>query len=63
MARVIRIDNKYEKEVAHKECGAVVGYYDTEVQSEKHTDYTGDSDIYYFIVCPNCGKKLHVSKY
>lgn len=60
MARVIKIDDKQEKEVTHKDCGAVIGYFQNEVQFKRHYDYTGDYDVYNYITCPHCGKKVWV---
>jgi hypothetical protein len=63
MPRLIEIDKSKEKKVTHGECGAVIGYFLNEVQKGTYTDYGGGTDAYYFIICPNCGKKIEVNKY
>ena len=61
MAKVIRIDKKKAKRRTHNECGAVVEYFESEVQSFTHHDYGGGSDLVYYIVCPHCGKQIQWS--
>jgi hypothetical protein len=58
MAKVIRIDKTKAKRKTHNDCGAVVEYFETEVQSYTKTDYGGGTDIYYYIICPNCSGKI-----
>lgn len=60
MARVIRIEPELEKQVTHKKCGALIGYYPKEVQSSVYHDYGGGSDTWYYIICPNCSEKIEV---
>lgn len=54
MARIIRIDKELEKELTHKKCGAVIGYYEREVDYKNYPDYGGGNDRYGHIVCPHC---------
>ena len=54
MTRLIKIDKDQEKEVTHKKCGAVVGYFENEVTYKVFDDYGGGSDVYGQITCPNC---------
>jgi len=61
MAKVVRIDKTKMKRVTHSSCGAVVEYFENEVQSFIRTDYGGGSDMVYYIVCPNCGKQIQWS--
>jgi len=63
MARIIEIDKSTERKVTHRDCGAVIGYFQNEVRHETHYDYGGGSDLYYYIPCPNCGKKVEVKGY
>lgn len=63
MARLIKISKEEEKRVTHKECGAVIGYYKSEIQETVYHDYGGGSELIYFIICPNCGKRIEVKKY
>lgn len=61
MARLIRIDDKKEKQTTHSECGAVIGYFMNEVEDIKSVqDYGGGSDQYGYIICPNCKKRIQV---
>jgi hypothetical protein len=60
MPRLIEIDKSCEKQVTHKKCGAVIGYFQNEVQNKKVTDYGGGNDTYYYIICPNCGENIEV---
>lgn len=61
MAKVVKIDKTKMKRVTHSSCGAVVEYFENEVQSFIRTDYGGGSDMVYYIVCPNCGKQIQWS--
>lgn len=64
MPRLIKIDDNREKEVTHKECGAVIGYFQNEVKKgHVYEDYGGGREQMYFIVCPNCGEKVYVKGY
>lgn len=64
MPRLIKIDDKHEKKVTHKECGAVIGYFQKEVKKgHVHEDYGGGSEQMYYIVCPNCSEKVYVKGY
>jgi hypothetical protein len=61
MPRLIELDKSVEKKVTHRECGAVIGYYQNEVQDGGvYEDYGGGRELWYYIVCPNCGKKVEV---
>lgn len=60
MPRLIKIDKEQEKQITHKDCGAVIAYFQNEVQSFRHYDYGGGSDMVYYIICPNCGKRVEV---
>jgi RNase P subunit RPR2 len=43
-------------------CGAVLEYVPRDIQHRSVTDYTGDSDVVYFIVCPQCNDKQNVKR-
>ena len=58
MARVIKIDKKIEKKITHKECGAVIGYFENEVVKKSIKDLGGGSDTYNHLTCPHCGKTI-----
>lgn len=59
MPKVIKIDPP-ELKVKHGDCGAVISYYENEVQSFIHHDYGGGREIIRYIICPNCGKRVQV---
>jgi len=58
--RIIEVSVKHEKRVTHKDCGAVIGYYLREVQERTYADYDGGSETIRFIICPHCGKEIHL---
>jgi hypothetical protein len=61
--RIVRIDDKAERTVTHSECGAVIAFFNNEVQDGGwHEDYGGGRDKVWFITCPHCGKKIYVDK-
>ena len=62
MPRLIEIDKTKEKKVTHAKCGAIIGYFQKEVQQSPYQDM-GGRGIWYWIVCPNCGEKVEVSGY
>jgi len=60
--RVIRDASKdIEKTTVCKNCGTELGFIPVDVKSERHYDYTGDFDIFKYVKCPNCKKKIGVS--
>ena len=46
--------------VCRNGCGATVGYVPNDIQQETHTDYGGGSDVYNYITCACCSKKIFV---
>jgi hypothetical protein len=60
MPRLIKINKAKELRVTHKECGAVIGYFPTEVNTAQNYDYRGGSETWYYITCPNCNKDVEV---
>ena len=60
MTRLISIDSSLEKQVKHKKCGAVVGYYQNEVLSYSYKEIDGGYCTDYYIICPHCGEKIIV---
>mgnify|MGYP003418433743 FL=1 len=61
MPKIIKIDPP-ELKIKHNDCGAVISYYPNEVKSAVYHDYGGGSDIWYYIICPHCDKKIEVKK-
>lgn len=51
------------KEVICKHCGATLEYVPADIQERRISDYTGGTDIVYFINCPSCETKINVSRY
>lgn len=41
-------------------CGALLEVNGLDIKSGIHYDYVGDSDIYYYIICPICGARTEV---
>ena len=62
MPKLLRIDPGQAKEVTHTKCGAVISYFEREVQSAIYHDYGGGSDTWYWITCPNCEEKMEVGR-
>jgi DNA-directed RNA polymerase subunit RPC12/RpoP len=51
------------KEAVCRNCGATLNYVPADIKKEVNTDYTGDKDISYHIVCPPCNNKVLVKGY
>ena len=59
MAKIIRIDKTKAKQITHSECGAVIEYFENEVESKVEPEpYGGGHDTYHYLTCPNCGKRI-----
>jgi hypothetical protein len=59
MAKVIRIDKTKAKTRTHSECGAVIEYFENEVESKVENEpYGGGTDMYHYLRCPNCQKMM-----
>jgi len=58
--RVLRICEHFEKTTMCENCGAEIGYYPVDIEIKQRTDYTGHTDNYNTITCPNCKKILCV---
>ena len=43
-----------------KGCGALLEVNGLDIKSGIHYDYVGDSDIYYYFICPICGARTEV---
>ena len=43
-----------------KNCGATLEYVPKDIQERKISDYTGDTDVVQYIVCPQCSDKQTV---
>ena len=60
MARLIEIDKSAEKRYTHKKCGAIIGYYESELKTYNRSHYDGSTSVNYFISCPNCKEDVTV---
>lgn len=58
MAKVVRIDKSKAKQRTHSSCGAVIEYFENEVEKKTVPDYGGGSDVYSFLRCPHCGQMM-----
>jgi DNA-directed RNA polymerase subunit RPC12/RpoP len=63
MATVVGYNQSVKKKCTCHKCSAIIEYVQNEVQDEKHYDYGGGCDMYYYISCPNCGNKVSVKGY
>ena len=59
MAKVVRIDETKAKRRTHSRCGAVIEYFESEVESKVENEpYGGGTDTYHYLTCPNCGERM-----
>jgi hypothetical protein len=59
MAKVIKIDETKALRRTHNDCGAVIEYFPNEVDSKVEDEpYGGGTDVYHYLTCPNCGRKM-----
>jgi len=60
MPRLIEIDKSAEKRYTHRDCGAVIGYFESELETFKRSHYDGSTSVNYYLVCPRCHQKVIV---
>lgn len=55
-------DPGVKKQVVCHKCGCLLEYVPLDIQTENRTDYTGWTDSYKYITCPNpkCGNQVYV---
>lgn len=59
MAKVVRIDETQAKRRTHFECGAVIEYFQSEIESKVENEpYGGGTDTYHYLRCPNCNRMM-----
>lgn len=59
MAKVVRIDKSKAKQRTHSSCGAVIEYFENEVEYRNEPEpYGGGSDTYKYLRCPHCGQMM-----
>lgn len=51
------------KQCICSDCGVTLEYTPNDTMVEVHTDYTGDTDRYRFLICPKCTNKFSVPMY
>lgn len=51
------------KEVVCRNCGSTLSYVPKDIKEQRHYDYGGGSDNYYYIECPSCNDKVFVNRY
>ena len=62
MAKVVRIDKGKAKQMTHSDCGAVIEYFQNEVERKIEDEpYGGGTDWYNYLRCPNCNKMMRWS--
>ena len=49
-----------EKKKICKNCGMEIGYLPIDIKRGEYSDYTGDTDIFLFIECPNCKNNINI---
>ena len=63
MATVVGYEQAAKKRATCGGCSAIIEYVLNEVTEEVHRDYGGGSDVYHFVTCPGCSKKVYVKGY
>ena len=58
----IGTDDKVKRQVTCRECGSILEYLVIDIKSRTVLDYTGDSDTYYWIDCPECRNEVPVRR-
>jgi len=59
MAKVVKIDKSKAKQRTHSSCGAVIEYFENEVEKRVENEpYGGGTDTYNYLNCTNCGKTM-----
>lgn len=53
-------DASVVKQVVCRNCGVQLEYVPNDAVEKKHTDYTGDTEVYRVIVCPKCNNDVEV---
>lgn len=55
-------DEKVKRRVTCRNCGSILEYLAIDVRHRTTRDYTGDSDDYYWIDCPQCHNEVAVTR-
>ena len=60
MPKVIGKDPKHVKTISCKNCAAIIEFTMSETKRTGFSDWTGDTDYYQTIDCPNCNENMIV---
>jgi DNA-directed RNA polymerase subunit RPC12/RpoP len=63
MVTVVGKSGEFVRSCTCKNCSSKLEYTKSEVETYKHTDYSGSTDTYHYINCPNCRQKVYVKGY
>lgn len=61
--QIIGVDPRRFKECTCSNCASRLRYTDSDRTSQKISDYTGDTEINFFITCPQCGYIINVGRF
>jgi len=61
MPIIVGKDTSVLHRVTCRNCSSVLEYAECERQHRSHTDYSGGTDTWKVIICPCCGKDVHVN--
>jgi hypothetical protein len=56
-------DKSVVKETICRNCGVTLQYVPHDIQERTERDYTGDTDVIYYIDCPACSGQVTVQSY
>lgn len=59
-AEVVGKDDRLLRRVTCANCCSILQYAPCDRCHTTYTDYSGETDRYYYIPCPECGKKAAV---
>jgi DNA-directed RNA polymerase subunit RPC12/RpoP len=55
-------DDRAKRRVTCRDCGSILEYLPRDVEHKTHHDYSGGSDTYSFIKCPECKATVYVKE-
>lgn len=63
MVQVIGKDESIYRKTTCTGCASILKYEKRDVKQQSYSDYSGVSDTYYWITCPECDEKVYVSRW
>lgn len=60
---VVGKDDSKTFKVTCRHCSSILRYLPVDVKSREHTDYSGSTDTYHYIDCPECKARVDVRNY